>query len=203
MEYTIKKTDSPALSLHSREWERAETGLVNIEPWPGFTGYSAPETRFWLMRCRDGFCIKYNTKERDLRAEVNRENGEVCCDSCVEFFLKPDVYDERYINFEINPKGVMHIGLGKDRYGRTPIEDERSIFCVESDARDGDWSICYYIPDEFLLRYFKQISPVCRANFYKCGDKTKKPHYAVWNNVETAKPDYHVSDFFGIIRIEK
>ena len=203
MEYIIKKIDSSALSLCSAEWERAETGHISIEPWPCFTGFDAPETCFWLLRCRDGFCIKYNTKEHDLRANVTEENGRVCCDSCVEFFLQPDTNDQNYINFELNPKGVMHIGLGKDRYGRIPIEDERSIFRVESDARDGDWSICYYIPDEFLLRYFKQISPVCRANFYKCGDKTKKPHYAVWNNVETAKPDYHVSDFFGIIRIEK
>ena len=203
MEYTVKKVCSPALHLDSAQWDKAQTGYIDKEPWPGLTKHGIPETEFWLVRCQDGFSVKFHTNEARLRSEVTRENGEVCCDSCVEFFLKPDVYDTNYINFELNPKGVMHIGLGKDRYGRQLIDEDRSIFRVESDAKDGDWSICWYIPDSFLLRYFGQICPVCRANFYKCGDETNKPHYAVWNPVESEKPDYHLSDLFGIIRIEK
>ena len=203
MEYTIKKTDVIAPSLYNRAWDKAQTGDIANEPWPGLTGFAPPNTRFWMLRDSEGISIRFETDEKNLRAEVTRENGEVCCDSCVEFFFKPDVYDVNYINFEINPKGVMHIGLGKDRYGRVHLTEDRSIFCVESDVKDGSWCIKYYIPDSFLLKYFKRICPVCRANFYKCGDKTDHPHYSVWNMVETENPDYHVADFFGVVRIEK
>ena len=203
MEYIIKKADIVSPALHSGEWEKAQVGHISAEPWPGFTGHSAPETEFGVLRDAAGLWVKFRTREHNLRAEVTQQNGAVCRDSCVEFFVSPDEFDCRYINFELNPKGVMHIGLGKDRFGRMLIEEERSIFRVESDECDGDWSICWYIPDSFLLRYFGQISPVMRANFYKCGDSTDHPHYAVWNPVKTEKPDYHRPEFFGTLRVEE
>ena len=114
--------------------------------------------------------------------------------------MKPDVYDKRYINFEVNPSGIMHIGIGADRYDRQLIFDDRKIFCIESDAKEGDWRLKYYIPDEFLYKFFKKISPVAKANFYKCGEKTDHPHYGAWSEVETEIPDFHVSDFFGKLK---
>ncbi|MBO5974080.1 MAG: hypothetical protein J6Q16_05260 [Clostridia bacterium] len=203
MEYIIKKADITSPALHSSRWDRAQVGHISAEPWPGFTGFSAPETAFRVLRDAEGLWVRFRTREHNLRAEVTQQNGAVCRDSCVEFFVSPDAEDGRYMNFELNPKGIMHIGLGKERSGRVLIEDVRSIFRVESDARDGDWSICWYVPDDFLLRYFGQISPVWRANFYKCGDHTDHPHYAVWNNVKTEKPDYHRPEFFGTLRVEE
>jgi hypothetical protein len=38
-----------------------------------------------------------------------------------------------------------------------------------------------------------------RANFYKCGDKTKRAHFLSWNPIDIAKPDFHRPDFFGEI----
>ncbi len=203
MEYIIKKAVIRAPALFSSAWDRAQVGHICTEPWPGYTGFSAPETEFRVLRDAEGLWVRFRTREHNLRAEVTQQNGAVCRDSCVEFFVSPDADDQRYMNFEINPRGVMHIGLGEARQGRMLIEEERSIFRVESDERDGDWSICCYIPDSFLLRYFGQISPVCRANFYKCGDCTDHPHYAVWNPVKTEKPDYHRPEFFGTLRVEE
>ena len=200
MEYKIVKTEEINPKINSPEWEKAELGNVTIEPWEGFS--PSPKTTFKLLRGPEGLSVLMHTDEKNLRAEVTKENGEICYDSCMEFFIKPSPWDVNYMNFEINPKGVMHIGLGKDRYGRKLIDEPRSTFMVESIANDGDWTLKYYIPDSFLLKYFENLSPVFRANFYKCGEETGHSHYAVWSPVETPEPDYHVADFFGTLRIE-
>jgi hypothetical protein len=41
------------------------------------------------------------------------------------------------------------------------------------------------------------------ANFYKCGDKTDKPHYLSWNRIETEKPNFHRPEFFGELHLLK
>ena len=37
------------------------------------------------------------------------------------------------------------------------------------------------------------------ANFYKCGDKTERPHYGVWHLIPLDKPDYHQPKYLGKI----
>lgn len=36
-----------------------------------------------------------------------------------------------------------------------------------------------------------------KANVYKCGDETDKPHYGLWSIVRSTKPDFHNPDCFG------
>ena len=145
------------------------------------------------------------SEETNLRA-VEDENGEVCNDSCMEFFYKPSPWDTRYFNFEINPKGTMHLGLGADRFERTMIAERKSLDIVTKIDECG-WTVKYYIPDNFIEELFpdeEKLSSgnttyVAKANFYKCGDKTDKPHYAMWSNIETVLGDFHVPDFFGTL----
>jgi hypothetical protein len=35
------------------------------------------------------------------------------------------------------------------------------------------------------------------ANFYKCGDKLKQPHFLSWKQVVLPSPDFHQPRFFG------
>ena len=198
MEYKVAKTNVINPDINSPEREKAELGEIKTEPWKGFS--PAPNTTFKLLRGPEGISVLFHTDEKNLRAEETKENGEICCDSCMEFFFKPSPWDVNYINFEINPKCVMHIGIGSGRHNRKLIDEPRSTFCAESIANDGDWTLKLYIPDSFILKYFDKIADVCFANFFKCGDETGHEHYAVWSKVETSKPDYHVPDFFGKIR---
>ena len=119
----------------------------------------------------------------------------------MELFIKPDNHDERYLNFEFNPKGVLHLGIGSGRHGREPIDVSRDIFSIYSDAKEGDWTLKFYIPDSFLLERFGKISRVFKGNAFKCGDMTDHVHYATWSEVEVDSPDYHVPDFFGIFEM--
>ncbi|MBO5008787.1 MAG: hypothetical protein J6D26_08120 [Clostridia bacterium] len=198
MEYQVKKTNVINPSIDSSEWLQANTGVLNNCIWEGY--HPAPQMQFKILRGPEGISILMHTNERSLRAVAKTWLDPVFEDSCMEFFFKPDIYDKRYINFEVNPTGVMHIGIGSDRYDRALITDDRDMLSIVSDAHEGDWTVKFYIPDEFLLKYFKNISPVCRGNFYKCGDKTDHIHYASWAPVETAEPDFHVADFFDKIR---
>ena len=200
MIYRVANIKEKSPTVDDTIWEKTELGLIECQPWNGFC--PAPHTTFRVLRYADGFSILMHSEEKNLRAEETEENGEVCEDSCMEVFIKPDLHDVNYINFEINPKGVLHLGLGKDRYGRLHLEDPRDIFHIETRAKDGDWTLKFDIPDTFLLRYFKQVSPVFRGNFYKCGDLTDHPHYATWSPVYTSEPDYHLADFFGLLIVE-
>ena len=199
MRYISAKTNVIDPAIDSPEWTKAPEGGVCHEQWAGFD--AAPKTEFRILRGPEGISVLMHTDEQQLRAECTEQNGMVCKDSCMEFFFKPDPWNLSYINFEFNPKGIAHIGLGRDRYGRQLIADDREIFSIVSVANDGDWTLKFYIPDEFLHKYFKTIAPVCRGNFYKCGDDTGHKHYASWAPVEVAAPDFHLPDFFGKIEL--
>ncbi|MBR5570284.1 MAG: hypothetical protein IKW10_05250 [Oscillospiraceae bacterium] len=40
-----------------------------------------------------------------------------------------------------------------------------------------------------------------RANCYKCGDLTPKPHYLSWNPVTSPNPDFHRPQDFGLMTL--
>lgn len=200
MRYIVERTDVIDPSADSKEWDKANVGTLNPQIWKD--RFAAPETTFKMLRGPEGISVLMNTKEKNLLAAHTDENGAICEDSCMEFFYKPSPWDHRYINFEINPAKVMHIGIGSDRYDRELLFVDRSIFNVESIAEDGNWTLKLYVPDVFILTYYEKTANVCRANFYKCGNKTEFPHYGVWNPVELEKPDFHLADFFGTLEIK-
>lgn len=198
MRYTVTKTDIIDPDISSCQWERANVGYISVNRWKEYC--IAPVTSFRMLRGPRGFSVLMHSEEKNFRCACDLQNGEVYKDSCMEFFFKPDIHDTRYLNFEFNPKGVLHLGLGEGREGRILLDTHREIFNIKSVAREGDWTLKFYIPDSFLLEHFREISPVCKGNFYKCGDMTDRVHYGAWSEVETESPDFHVPDFFGIIK---
>ena len=199
MRYKVVKTDIIDVDIDSHEWEKAHVGYVGVNRWKEYA--HAPITTFRMLHGPEGISILMCTEETNLRAEIAEENGKICQDSCMEFFLKPDVLDLNYLNFEFNPKGVLHLGIGNGRHGRQHLDEDRATFSIVSRAKEGDWRLKFYIPHSFLMKYFGKISPVCKGNFYKCGDMTDHVHYGTWSEVEVPAPDYHVPDFFGKIEL--
>ena len=197
--YIIKKTVNRKLDLFDKEWDKANVAEVTCINWEEFP--YAPYTTAKILYNDYGIWVQMQTDEKDIIARCTTQNGPVSCDSCMEFFFKPYPWSTKYINFELNPQCVAHIGLGKDRYDRLHIEEDRKTFDIESIPNDGDWTLKYYIPDAFLHKYFENIHYVCRANFYKCADATDHKHYTAWAPVEVVRPDYHVPDFFGFIEL--
>lgn len=195
MRYKVEKTDVVDPAINSPEWEKANIGSVDIQRWKEFC--QPIYTTFKLLKGPEGISVLMHTDEKNLRAVCQHENDRVCDDSCMEFFFKPDPWDINYINFEFNPKGILFLSIGKDRYDRQILDTDRKIFNIESIPDDGDWTLKFYIPDEFMSKYFKKIAKVCRGNFYKCGEQTGHSHFISWSEMEVETPDFQIADFFG------
>ena len=139
-------------------------------------------------------------KEKDIRAEYTAPPAPVHEDSCLEFFFMPDG-EERYLNFEINPNGCLHIGFGRNRNDREQLlpENPEKLFRIRTSRTAEGWETKYRIPAAFLRSCYPEFtfSGILKANVYKCGDKTVHPHYLAWKPVGTSAPDYHRPEYFG------
>ena len=117
------------------------------------------------------------------------------------FFSLTD--DGRYVNFEINPNACIELGFGPDRHERVRLchKSEQETFRPVCTRTPDGWAAEYRIPLSFLRILYPDFvlrSGVSfRANCYKCGDKTARPHFLAWNAVETPTPDFHRPEFFG------
>lgn len=197
--YTIKKINGP---ITDELWDMAEVALVDY--MPDKEKYPCPyrmEAR--LLYDDENIYVNLKTDERPLTATKTMRNEEVCGDSCMEFFLAPDQEEDYYLNFEINPLGTLL--LYRCKYRLDPSEelkytipdDDEKIFAIKSVITRKEWQLTYQIPFSFLRKYFDQITPTMRGNFYKCGDESVLTHYASWNPIPIV--DYHLPKHFGIL----
>ena len=183
---------------------------INTVNWTAFS--YEPKTNFIIGHTSNSILLKFEVREKYLRAQKTRVNGDVYKDSCVEFFISFD--KTNYYNFEFNCIGTIHLAYGPDREIRkfVPPELVRKIKVKSSlgyqpfKEKTGDfsWELVARIPLTcFLFSDLQSLDKrTATANFYKCGDETTLPHYLTWNPVETVAPDFHQPDFFGKIRFE-
>ena len=157
--------------------------------------------------CHDGrnLYVSLWAKEKPIRAEYTLPASPVHEDSCLEFFLMP-AEENRYLNFEINPNGCLHLGFGRDRQSRKDLllPDEEEMFRIRAVRTEDGWGTAYRIPVSFLREFYPafECRGILRANVYKCGDKTPHPHYLAWNPVNTPAPDFHRPECFGEMKFE-
>ena len=195
-QYRIVRVDKTgAIPMESPLWQKAETAAVNCFAWDNGKGYR-PNTWAKLLAGRDGISVLFATDESPLRSVCAEHNGSICCDSCVEFFLRP-AHDARYLNFEMNCTGRMMIGFGAGRPNRQLLAFDAARFCLCDRISDGIWQHAFFIPFDFLREIYGDWSEEFFGNLYKCGDDTIHPHYGSWNPVGTVDPDFHAPEFFG------
>ena len=152
--------------------------------------------------------LLFHVEEPQVRAVNTEFNSPVWEDSCVEFFLTFDG-DDGYYNFEINAIGTVLGAFGKDRHKRLHLPDSflARIETIPSLGRKPfesldertTWEMQLVIPMEtFHFSTLKTLSGEdAHANFYKCGDKLKHPHFLSWKPVLTSTPDFHIPRYFG------
>ena len=170
----------------------------------------APQVNAAFSIRHDGSSIYlyYQVEEPQVRAVNTGFNSPVWEDSCVEFFLAFDG-DDGYYNFEINAIGTILGAFGRDRHKRLPLPDSflARIETTPSLGRDPiesldertTWEMSLVIPMEiFHFSTLHTLSGVdAHANFYKCGDKLKQPHFLSWKPVLSSTPDFHTPRYFG------
>ena len=150
--------------------------------------------------------------EKDIRCECTNRDDPVYTDSCLELFIMPVNGDERYINFEVNPKGVYLSQIGTCRADRvfikelTALEPVIHTMDIEEDGKKA-WGYEIIIPESFVSDLyqtdFKVTESTIKGNFYKCADGAEYPHYGSHFPVKTVNPDFHRPEFFGEIIFRK
>ncbi len=208
--YTIRKFPSGEIEKEGF-WENVEPARLDERPWKEYGYQPACEAR--LVMSEKGFHLLFSTEESFIRAEVTEYNGLVCADSCVEFFFAPrPEISMKYINLEMNPRGVYHCGVGEGRYDRYFPRERPEVRGwtqsgkLECTAAPQRWFVRANLTFDYLDAVFGRgdysSGRVLRGNFYKCGDETVHPHYCCWSGVGLPEPDYHCPDWFGELVLE-
>jgi hypothetical protein len=153
--------------------------------------------------------VLYSIREPELRAVHRSMQDPVFEDSCVELFIS-DPENTRYINLEFNALGACLCGIGEGRANRRLLPEKwmqnLGIWSSYLEGLEfgigflGAWELLARIPLGTcgLVNDLLDLGGTnLRANFYKCGDKLRFPHYISWNEIDLPNPDFHQSRFFG------
>ena len=172
-----------------------------------------PEVKFRAAHTGDAILLHYQVTEASVRAVAAADDGHVWEDACVEFFLSPEGNDF-YYNFECNcaTKLLLH---GGPAGGERPTASQEVLKSVKRwstlgaepfEERVGEctWEVALVIPTSAIFHHEIETfnGKTMRANFYKCGDKLKTPHFLSWAPIELPKPKFHCPEFFGELNFE-
>jgi hypothetical protein len=195
--------------ISSKLDEQNEKIQINTLNWEEFN--YKPDVALAIAYSDHEIFVKYYVTEDYFKAEKTDTNQMVCEDSCVEFFVSPED-DGIYYNIEFNGIGTCLLGTGTGRENSTRVDPEviskiRRLTSSGSKPikeKEGKytWTLTAAIPfDVFFHHKVKELKgKTFRANFYKCGDMLKVPHFVTWNPIGTQNPDYHQPAYFGLLK---
>lgn len=204
---TVEASAVPAL-LDAAGIEFIPVACVNWQEYP-----YRPEVKCRIAHTGQEILLHYRVTEDSVRAVSETDDGRVWEDACVEFFLSPDGNDF-YYNFECNcaSRLLLHGGLaGGERPGASEevlksVKRWASLGTEPFEERVGEcsWEVALVIPVSavFLHNLTSFSGKVMRANFYKCGDLLRTPHFLSWSPIELPKPKFHCPEFFGTLKFE-
>ncbi len=161
----------------------------------------------------------FRVEDNYIRAVAEDYHDPVCKDSCVEFFFTPgEDISAGYMNMETNCCGKILFnyqkkkGTGIVRVSREDLDKIEIAHSLPYDRIEEEitqptvWTVEYRIPVSVIEKYMPAASPesgvVWKGNFYKCADKTSKPHWLTWAKVDKPEPDFHRPEFFGTLKFE-
>jgi hypothetical protein len=198
------------------QWKNIEP--ANITNYMGDVPDFQPQAQAKMMYDNNNLYVIFRVKDRFIRCITKDFNGPVWEDSCVEFFFAPDnKYPERYFNLEINCGGtpLMHYNTiaGKETKVIDPVEIAKiEIAHTLSQVVDPEikeelsWSVEYRIPLKLLEKFsditYPEPGAEWRANFYKIAENNSNPHYITWSEVINNKPNFHIPQYFGLLKFQ-
>jgi hypothetical protein len=179
---------------------------IDQQPWLDFL--SDAEVNITMLNTEDSIFLKYRVLESEVRFVNTSINSSVWEDSCVEFFIS--FGEEGYYNFEFNCIGTPLVGFGKHKTNREMLAEEvirkmrcESVFVDETSA-GVNWELTIAIPFEMFV--YHKVSNLkgkrCKGNFYKCGNLLLQPHYISWNKIKSPSPNFHLTEYFGVLNFE-
>lgn len=203
------------LTMKEKEIYLSKNGTfeyIDMLNWPAVYPYK-PQVKFKIIQSVKSLIIYFHVQEEHIQAIYNKDQDPVWQDSCVEFFCQIPG-QKSYYNFEFNCIGTCLASKRKSRnedIEPIPAELMHKIQrlsslgsnTIASISGNFEWTLTVEIPAEiFGLSSFADIERI-KANFYKCGDETKVPHYLSWNLIASPTPDFHLPEYFGEIKFQK
>jgi hypothetical protein len=219
-EYTIKRVMVPPPldgDFDGEAWSHAPP--LDIDTFHEDGSDHRPVTQARALYDDCGLHVIFRVHDRYVRAaQVGYQTG-VCRDSCVEFFVEP-IAGRGYFNFEFNCGGslLLHYNSRPERIAYDPVlVDERRLeqmkiyhsMPVKVDPEITEpttWTLQFFAPFVLFEPYVGTIPPIAgsiwRGNYYKCGDLTSHPHWAMWNPIP-GKLGFHKPEHFAPLIFER
>ena len=212
--YTIARIpDCADLTCDSTAQPWVGLDAVQINRFPWCVEGAKQQTTVRAGYGGDCIYVHFGCEDSHISASRTELNGDVCRDSCVEFFATVAEAPNSYFNLEINCCGVIHLGYGSGRADRTHVRAEtasgiRVAGSVpglrKAESRDDDgWSLACALPLGVLsdlagTRVSVGPGTQWRGNFYRCGG-VSDAQYACWSSIRTPRADFHRPGFFGVL----
>lgn len=196
--YRVLKVKEPMESLAGKRFSPVYDDYANIADYP-WGDYYCPDARACVRWDEGGLWVTLCAREERISAHETQFGGPVCVDSCLEFFLNPcPAAQDKYVNVEVNARGTMHIGVGKERGDRRVLQEmPEDMRLSVSGHMDGWWAVRYYLSWKLLEELTGAPHEAeMRGNFYTC-DESIHPHFGCWSPVLAPAPDFHRPEYFG------
>ena len=150
-------------------------------------------------------------READPLRRVKQPNGNVWCDSCMEFFVAPgETAADGYFNFEMNANGALLLGWGVSDTEFVLSDFPREKIALRAEVYADRWALDLIVPFALFRRHMPGFVPtpgkILHGNFYKCGDKTASPHFGCYFPIDPASvptPCFHVPEYYGKLLLEE
>jgi len=211
--YNVKRS-AKMVDVNDKWNESGWKGIksVKIRNYMGTIPAFKPMAEAKMTYDDDYIYVIYRVKDRYVKSITEKINGPVWKDSAVEFFFSPEADNPiNYFNLEINCGGTPLLHHKKNS---PTVEDIQKIQIKASLPKVVDpeitepvtWTISFKIPLSMLEKYTNVVRPKpgvsWRANFYKIAEISSNPHYITWNVVKNDKPQFHLPQFFGILKFQ-
>jgi hypothetical protein len=217
VQYLVERTRGPVTLPTAWDGEQwGNVGAVAVDRFHPASTSTHPVTAAKALYDDAALYLHFRVADRFVRAAYTTYQSRVCEDSCVEFFVRPRA-GKGYFNFEINPIGTLllfyvtdpaRVGDGLKEYepvpadtgGRVRVWSSMDRPVVDEIVEPVEWWVQYAIPFEVFEHYLGPVRPAAgerwRANFYKCADRTSRPHWASWSPIGD-ELNFHQPDKFG------
>jgi hypothetical protein len=216
-EYVVSKLEKPLkvdANWDKPQWRKIETR--KIENYMGTVSLFKPTVEAKMMYDAENIYMIFRVKDKFVKSTVTKINGGVSGDSCVEFFFAPDKNEPlKYFNVEINAGGTplmqyatkprkQYLDLEPELIQQIEIAHSLPAIIDPEITEPVTWTIEYRLPISILKKHSNVTCPatgvIWKANFYKTGSRTSNPNYITWNFVDNPRPDFHLPQFFGLIK---
>lgn len=186
------------------DFDKAQPAYINKYVWGGV--YRPVAYAKLVLVEGEGFALQMTCYEKAPLARYTAFNSPVWTDSCLEFFASFNNESKLYCNLEMNSAGAFLMGIRESREKKRDAADIVTLPPVKCIKNGGFWRVEYMLSFDMLDKLFGKVDYVSgytfKGNFYKCGDETEIPHFGMWHEIETEKPDFHRPEYFGELVIE-